>query len=247
MKFKQPIKKLGTLAAAGAAGIALALTAAAPAQAQSTTTEHLKETHKGLSVNEGDWETGKCGTGDQIPADKPDDADGWVFILPSRSGEAFVSVTATFEDGDGNRFDVDAEIMSTANGTQFKHAYVEAPAGSILVDAVAEVIGGDKGDTFHVTHTCAGEVPDDGSTTTPPSETPSPSDDVTSPGGDATTSVPGDASTTVPGEESTTPAGGVLPTTGAPLTIALVSAAALAAGGAVLFLMMRRRQAAQDW
>ena len=50
-----------------------------------------------------------------------------------------------------------------------------------------------------------------------------------------------------PGEASTTPVGSTLPTTGTPLTIALVSAAALAAGGAALYMIQRRRREAQDW
>ena len=237
MKLKRPFKPLGALGMAAAAGLIGALAFGSAAQAEETSTAYLKDAHKNLTAVEGDWDIA-CGEENQIPADKPDDADGWVFILPASTGEAFVSVTATFDDGEGNLTDIDATIVATANGTQFKHAYVETPAGWTLVDAVAEITGAGKDTDFNVTHTCPGEDVPDEETPTTPGESETPSEDVTSPGGEE--------SPTVPGEASTTPTG-TLPTTGAPLTIALVSAAALAAGGAVLFFLMRRRQAAQDW
>lgn len=237
MELKQHFTRLGALAAAGAIGIASALALVSSAQAEdpATTTIELKEPHRGVTVNEGDWGKNKCGDDFQVPDDKPADQDGWVFILPKNSGDAFVSLTATFEDFDGATHEIEADIVSPGESGLAKHAYVEAPAGWTLVTAFAEVEGADEGDVFNITHTCAGQVPDgetptDGETTTPDVETTSPGEDETS-----------------PGEASTSPAGDdTLPTTGAPLTIALVSAAALAAAGGAIFFMMRRR-AAQDW
>lgn len=243
MNFKRPLKTLGALGMAAAFGMAGALALAAPAGAEETTTIYLKDAHKGQTAVSEEFPSDLCGEQHQIPDSKPGDHDGWVFILPDGAGDAFVSVTATFEDELGEQHVLEAEIVTTGNSGNMKHAYVGTPMGWTLVDAEAEVDVPGKKAEFNVTHTCPGEkTPDE--ETTPPGETPSPTDDVTSPGEETT--MPGEEGSTAPGEESTSPASEGLPQTGAPLTIALVSAAALAAAGGALFFVMRRR-AAETW
>ncbi|MEU5875448.1 LPXTG cell wall anchor domain-containing protein [Glycomyces sp. NPDC047369] len=176
---------------------------------------------------------------DNLPDDLSASADGWVFVLPAAAGAEgnFISVTATFEDGDGDEHvlstDTDGGIVS---GSGDNKAYIIAPAGWTLVDAEADVEDPDEGAQFNLTHACPGEPGEEPSS--PGEESSSPAEESSSPGEESS----------VPGEESTSPTGGTtLPTTGTPLTIALVSAAALAAAGAALFLVQRRRREAQDW
>lgn len=230
MELKQHFTRLGALAAAGAVGMAGALILAAPAQADETTIE-LNPDHEGKTA---DYFEEGCGSNFQLPDDQAADEDGWVFVLPDGKDATFKSVTATFDDGDETPEVLEAKVVTTGGSGNMKHAYVVTPAGWTLLEATA-VIEGSDATFFNVTHTCPGEVPD-GETPTDDQSTP-PGDETTSPGMDETS----------PGEASTSPAGGdTLPTTGAPLTIALVSAAALAAAGGAIFFMMRRR-AAQDW
>nr|WP_277605675.1 LPXTG cell wall anchor domain-containing protein [Glycomyces sp. L485] len=192
----------------------------------------LNEAHKDQTADSEEFEQ-LCGEDEHIPADKPADFDGWVFVLPDNGD--FVSVTATFSDGEGSTTTVDAELVPTGKPSDpnYKHAYIGLPAGWILLDADAEAETSAK--FFNVTHACPGE-PTDVETSPTPEESETPGEETTSPGDDETS----------PGEASTTPTA-TLPTTGSPLTVTLVAAAALAGAGAVLFLVMRRRQAAQDW
>jgi hypothetical protein len=252
VEFKQSFKILGVAAAAGFVG---ALALGSPAFAEDTVIE-LKEAHQNQTADSDEFEV-KCGTDAQIPADKPADYDGWVFVLPR--GDAFVSVTATFEDEDGEEHVLDAAIVSNGNSGSAKHAYVGTPSGWTLITAEAVATGVDATDTFNVTHTCPGEPGENPSSpdepSSPGSESPSEPgeessspvcEEPSSPGASASPSTPVGSET--PCEEATSPAGsGNLPTTGTPLTIALVSAAALAAGGAALFMIQRRRREAQDW
>lgn len=264
MEFKQPFKLLGLAAAAGILG---ALALGSPANAD--TIIELKTAHQNQTADFDEFEV-KCGTDHQIPADKPADYDGWVFVLP-KGGDAFVSVTATFEDEDGGVHVLGAEIVTNGSSGSAKHAYVGTPSGWILITAVADATGVDTTDDFNVTHTCPGEPREPGGEESSP-ETTAPGEESSAPGEEESTPVcvepsapadtesPTDAGTTAPAtagapaesetpcEEATSPAGnGNLPSTGTPLTIALVSAAALAAGGAALFMIQRRRREAQDW
>ncbi|GAB3228824.1 hypothetical protein GCM10027447_21530 [Glycomyces halotolerans] len=243
MEFKQPFKGLGALAAAGTVGLAGALILAAPAQAEESE----------ININPGNVPTTASGhtdlSCDQVPGGEPlDGEDGWVFVLPGNDGE-FKSVTAQFDDlnGDSQTYTTDADGgIDTGNGTS--KAYIITPEGWTLTGASA-VVEGTSRTQFNLTHACpAGFTPPPDGETTPPGdgETTPPGDGETSPGEEPTS--PG-AEETSPGEASTSPASSddALSQTGAPLTVALVSAAALAAAGGALFFMMRRRRAAENW
>lgn len=244
MELKQPFRRVGALGlAAAAAGLIGSLALASPAQAEDTTI-HLKDQHRNQTADQ--FEEG-CGEDEHIPADKPAGYDGWVFNYPGSSqyGTEILVLTAEFLDEEGETHVLTTDTDGfTINDTGTLKAYIGAPAGWTLVDAEAQLAGADHTwkPTFVVTHTCPGEPGGEEST---PSENPtSPGENPTSPGEEATT--PGDGGSSVPGEESTSPAAN-LPTTGTPLTIAIVSAAVLAAAGAALFMIQRRRREAQDW
>ncbi|WP_153025490.1 LPXTG cell wall anchor domain-containing protein [Glycomyces albidus] len=233
MELKQSIKTVGAFGVTAAAGLLGSIALASPAQAAVAT----------IPINDGNVPTTAAEFGDQSCDQVPDDIaateDGWVFVLPAAAGAEgnFISVTATFEDAEGDEHvlttDEDGGIVS---GSGDNKAYIITPAGWTLVDAEAEVNDPDEGAQFNLTHTCPGEPGEEPSS--PGEEPSSPSEEPTS---------PGDGSSQ-PGEETTSPtAGGQLPTTGTPLTIAIVSAAALAAGGAALYLIQRRRREAQNW
>lgn len=236
MELKQPFKRLGALAAAGAVGTAATLAFATSAQAAVQT----------IDINDGNVPTTAAGYGDQscdqVPGGPLDGQDGWVFVLPASAGAEgnFHSVTATFtdENGDEQTLTTDGVNGDVVDGQGDNKAYIITPAGWELTGATAEVEDPDDGAFFNLTHACPAEDVPGGETPTPGDETPTPGEETTSPGMDETS----------PGEESTSPAAGEqLPTTGTPLTIALVTAAALAAAGGAMFFMMRRRRAAQDW
>lgn len=248
MELKQSLMTLGATATAGLIG---ALALASPAQA--TEPIDINPDHIGKPATY--FEEG-CGTDSQLPDDLGANEDGWVFVLPGGNDD-FVSVTVTYADEDGDEHVLDATIVSNGNSGSAKHAYIITPAGWTIVEASA-VIEGDS-TFFNVTHTCPGE-PTENEPSSPGEEPSSPSEQPSSPGEEsspvceepsspevsASPSAPAGSET--PCEETTSPAGsGNLPSTGTPLTIALVSAAALAAGGAVLFMIMRRRREAQDW
>lgn len=235
MELKQHFTRLGALAAAGAVGTAAALAFATSAQAAAQT---IEINDGNVPTTAGGYEDQSC---DQVPGGPLDGQDGWVFVLPASAGAEgnFISVTATFTDGDGAEqiLTTDGVDGDVVDGQGDNKAYIITPAGWELIHAEAEVEDPNEGAFFNLTHACPGEEPDD-QTTPPGDETTTPVEETTSPGGDETS----------PGETSTSPAGGdTLPTTGAPLTIALVTAAALAAAGAAVFVLMHRRRAAQDW
>lgn len=231
MELKQPFKAIGSVGVTATAGMFAALTFAAPAQAAVVT----------IAINPGNVPTTAAdfeNSCENLPDDLSSAVDGWVFVLPAAAGAEgnFVSVTATFTDAEG-----DEHVLSTeedgaiVEGSGNNKAYILAGAGLTLVDAEAEVNDPDEGAKFNLTHTCPG---------TPGEEPSSPGEEPSSPGEEGSTPVD---ESSAPGEASTTPVGSTLPTTGTPLTIALVSAAALAAGGAALYMIQRRRREAQDW
>jgi hypothetical protein len=232
VELKQPFKSVGALSAAAAAGLVGSLAFASAAHAA---VETIFINPGNVPTTAGDFEN-SC---ENLPDDIAADVDGWVFVLPAAAGveDNFISVTATFEDGDGAEHvlstDGDGAIVE---GSGDNKAYIIAPAGWTLVDAEAEVEDPAEGAQFNLTHTCPGEPGEEPSS--PGEEPSSPSEEPSSPGSE---------SPTTPGEASTSPAGSNLPVTGTPLTIALVSAAALAAGGAALYMIQRRRREAQDW
>lgn len=229
----QAPKALRALGAAGAAGLIGALAFAAPANADTKT----------IWINQGNVPTTAADfeqSCDQVPESIGADEDGWVFVLPGNSG-SFVSVTATYTDanGDSRTFGTDADGgIDPGNGTS--KAYIITPAGWTLTGASAEVDDTAK-DRFNLTHACAGTPAEGGGETpTPGEETTAPGEETTAPGQDASS---GEAT---PSGDATTPSG-ALPTTGTPLTVALVSAAALAAAGAAVLFLVKRRRAAEDW
>jgi hypothetical protein len=266
VELKQSFKTAGAIGAAAAAGLLGSLAFASTAQAAEVV----------IPINDGnvpttaaDFEDVSC---ENLPDDLAADVDGWVFVLPASAGAEgnFISVTATYEDGIGNTYhlstDTDGAIVE---GSGDNKAYIIAPAGWTLVGAEALVNDPADGAFFNLTHACPGEPGENPSSpdepTSPGSESPSePGEESSSPEceepttaeepttgeetGSATASPSTPAGSETPCEEATSPAGnGNLPTTGTPLTIALVSAAALAAGGAVLYMIQRRRREAQDW
>jgi pyruvate/2-oxoglutarate dehydrogenase complex dihydrolipoamide acyltransferase (E2) component len=258
VEFKQPFKTVGAFGTTVAAGLIGSLAFAVPAQAQTATID-INPDHLGRTA--GYFEKG-CGEDSQLPDDQGANEDGWVFVLPQ--GDVFVDVTAVFADLNGDEHTLEAEVVTTGNSGNTKHAFVITPAGWTLVDASADIEG--PSSFFNVTHTCPGEPGEgetspDGEPSTPgeepsePGEESSPvCEEPTEPEASATTepSTPAESSapaeSDTPCEETTSPAGnGNLPTTGTPLTIALVSAAVLAAGGAALFMIQRRRREAQNW
>lgn len=231
MELKQSLPRKGVRLAT-ALGLLGALALGSPAQAAELSIP-INEDHVGKPATY--FEEG-CGTDSQLPADIGEGNDGWVFVLPG-GNDVFVSVTVTFDDGEGGLHIEQGTLVTTGDSGNLKHAYIITPAGWTIESATA-VIEGDS-TFFNVTHTC----PAPGEEESSPAEEPSsPGEETTSPGEESST--PGASGT--PGEASTSPAAG-LTVTGTPLTVALVSAAALAAGGAALFMIMRRRREAQDW
>lgn len=232
MELKRTLSVRGALGLAAAAGVIGALTLASPAQAE---TVIIQINPGNVPTTAEDFEDNSC---DNLPDDLAGDVDGWVFVLPASAGAEgnFISVTATFaDDGGSEQTRTTGDHGGIVEGSGDNKAYIITPAGWTLLDADAQVTDPDEGAQFNLTHACPG---------TPGENPSSPGEESSSPGEES--SVPGESSS-APGEESTSPAGPTLPTTGTPLTVALVSAAALAAAGAVLFAMQRRRREAQDW
>ncbi|MFG3343194.1 hypothetical protein [Glycomyces sp. NPDC048151] len=151
------LKQFSTTASATvlAGGLLGSLAFAAPALAAVET----------IFINDGnvpttaeDFENQSC---DNIPpGDIDNDEDGWVFVLPASAGAEgnFISVTALFEDEDG-----DPQLLDTDNdggivsGSGDNKAYIVSPAGWTLIDASAEVEDPDDDAFFNLTHACPGE------------------------------------------------------------------------------------------
>jgi LPXTG-motif cell wall-anchored protein len=79
---------------------------------------------------------------------------GWIFVLPDSQGDAFVSLSATFQ------------TAGTVPGTVLantKFASVNVALTDTLLNATAQINGGDEDSTFNLSHVCAVE---EGSTTT---------------------------------------------------------------------------------
>jgi LPXTG-motif cell wall-anchored protein len=163
----------------------------------------------------------------------PEGTDGWHFVLPNTSGDSFVGLHAIFSNGVTAKVSsTDAGAPSTGSGwwgyidnagASNKHVYLFTAAGWTLTDAVAVVDGAQaqEGDTFNLSHTCAG-------TSTSPS--PSASAGTPSPGSSESPDV-----TPSPSEPG-------LPVTGAALTGFITAGLALVAGGVVTLFVVRRRR-----
>jgi hypothetical protein len=220
MEYKHRIKTVIGFALLVVAGLLGSLVLASPAQAAVVV----------IQINDGEVPTKATGAEqscDNLPDDIGGDEDGWVFVLPASAGATgnFISVTATFEDANG-----DEQVYTTGanggivSGSGDNKAFIITPAGWTLIAAEAEVEDPDEGAFFNLTHACAG-LPDDSPTT--------PTDQTTAPD-----------QTTKPGEQSTTE--GPLPTTGAPVQTVLLWAVVVAAAGGAALLFMRRRAEARN-
>ncbi|SCL31469.1 LPXTG-motif cell wall anchor domain-containing protein [Micromonospora nigra] len=177
-------------------------------------------------------------------ATRPDDHDGWHFVLPGGNASGgFESLTLTFSDGDEqvtvtvpDSTDAypDALYPAGRNSDRLIHAYLFTPAGWTLVDGTASVSG--AADRFNLSHTCAGEG-------TPTTATPTPSESVSASPSPSTTP---EATPSVTPSPSTGGGGGGdddggLPVTGAAATTMALVGAGLVGGGAALVAVRRRR------
>lgn len=178
---------------------------------------------------------------------------GWIFVLPASQGDAFVSLSATFQ------------TSGTVAGTVLanpKFASVQVPLSDILIGATAQVTNGHDGSTFNLTHVCnGGESTTTTTTTEAPTttttEAPTTTSTVVSPTTvvGSTTTVPESttivaegstvsASTTTPANVTVTTAGsrtGSLPITGSNTRPLLLGLAALGVGGALTLISRKRR------
>jgi hypothetical protein len=87
---------------------------------------------------------------------------GWIFVLPASSGDAFVSLSATFQ------------TAGTVSGTVLanpKFASVQVPLSDTLLSATAQVTNGPVGATFNLTHVCGDGEPTTTTTVAPTTTT----------------------------------------------------------------------------
>jgi hypothetical protein len=155
MKLKHFGKTASGFALVSAGALAGSLALASPALAAVET----------IPINDGnvpttamEFENQSC---DNIPLDDISKTeDGWVFVLPASAGAEgnFISVTAFFEDGEGDQrirnTDDDGGIV---DGSGDNKAYIVTPPGWTLVNAEAEVEDPDDDAFFNLTHTCPGK------------------------------------------------------------------------------------------
>lgn len=174
--------------------------------------------------------------------------DGWHFILPDASGDAFVSLKLTFTTpdgplevtipGGGGDDDLYWGVLGEAGGKSNKHAYLQTWAGWTLTGGTAVVQRGDgqyTQDIFNLSHVCAG---------TPTSPSPSTS---TSPStGTSESPSPGTSQSTQPGTSVSPSSGGGLPVTGVAWGATALTAVGLIAAGVALMAVRRRRELTEE-
>lgn len=154
MKLRRFIKAASGFAIAATSALIGSLVFASPALAAET-----------IAINDGNVSTTAMEFEDQScdnipPGDISKTEDGWVFVLPASADAEgnFISVTAFFEDGNG-----DEQILNTADdggivdGSGDNKAYIVSPPGWTLVDAEAEVEDPDDDAFFNLTHACPGK------------------------------------------------------------------------------------------
>jgi LPXTG-motif cell wall-anchored protein len=224
-------KTLLTRLAAVAAGGTLALVAAAPALADSHTVpindDHVPSTAAGFPEHECEGPLG----------DLAGDQDGWHFLLPAASGDAFESLSLTF-DTPGGQVDVlvdstDENAPSMGAGwsgyLDGRHGWLVTDAGWTLTAGAATATNPGKRSFFNLSHTCPGE-PGDGNGKPTPTPTPSPS----APGENGDGGENGDNGEDGDDEDE-------LPVTGMQVGGLAVFGAGLLAAGAALLAVRRRR------
>jgi hypothetical protein len=121
---------------------------------------------------------------------------GWIFVLPDSQGDAFVSLSATFQ------------TAGTVPGTVLannKFASVNVPLTDKLLGATAQIIGGDEDSTFNLTHVCEeGQGSSSTTTTTTVPETTTTAAETTTTAPETTTSTTEPETTTTAAETTTT-------------------------------------------
>ncbi|MGN9809844.1 LPXTG cell wall anchor domain-containing protein [Micromonospora sp. BQ11] len=239
-----PQRRRVVRAAVSTAAAAACLTLATPAWASSTVPLHTA--HKGSTAAGFQQE---CG--DERMANRPADHDGWHFVLPTKEGGNFETLTLTFSDGsttvtvkvpDATDAYPDAFYSTGGKNPQVKHAYVFTPAGWKLVDGTATVSG--TAAKFNLSHTCAGTgTPGTPGTPTPGTPTPTTPAPTTpgTPGDSESPSTPGGSGTPTPGGGGGGEDDGGLPVTGVAGTSIALTGLALIGGGVALTVLRRRR------
>jgi hypothetical protein len=155
MKLKQFSKTASGFALATTGALAGSLMFASPALAAVET----------IFINDGNVPTTasefKPNSCENIPpGDISNTEDGWVFVLPASAGAEgnFISVTAFFEDGDGDPQELNTgDDGGIVDGSGDNKAYIVSPAGWTLIGAEAEVEDPDDDAFFNLTHTCPGK------------------------------------------------------------------------------------------
>lgn len=168
-------------------------------------------------------------------------ADGWHFLLPDSSGTSFTSATITFKKPDNTVVVVTITSRNEAApntdpagwtgfidkaGSNWKHVWIETPAGWTLVDGAGKVEFSGQFNVFNLSHVCVGKDK--------PSTSPSPSNPSTETPGTSTSA------------SSSTPPGGNLPQTGFPVAALVSTAALMLVAGAALLAVRRRRDIREE-
>ena len=165
---------------------------------------HLKGAHHG--VVDGEFANQE----DDCPDWSPSDGSSFHFILGG--GNEFESLSVAFDTTGGttandirNNLQPGTGFIAQPHG---QHAYVEAPAGSRLIDAVAMVDGDDT--EFNLSHVCTGETTTSSSTseatTSTTQGTTTTSEDTTTTTTEATTTTTEATTTTTEATTTTTEA-----------------------------------------
>lgn len=230
-------KLILTRLAAIAAGGVLALAAVAPASAADDPTGEIDLSSDHVDKTAGGAEQECTGPLDDLGQG----LDGWHFVLPASSGDAFVKLNLTFAMSGGGT--VPVEITSTDSGSPStgsewsgwidnagssevdKHAYLTTSSGWTLTAGTAEVTNPAEDGRFNLSHACA------------PSPTPSPSSSETP------TSSPSSSESSSPSDDSESPSpdeDGGLPVTGTAVGGAVVLGVGLLAAGIAMMAVRRR-------
>jgi hypothetical protein len=138
---------------------------------------------------------------------------GWVFVLPAASGDAFVSLSATFQ------------TAGTVSGTVLsnpKFASVQVPLSDTLLGATAQVTNGPVGATFNLTHVCDAGAPTT-TTTVAPTTTTTVAPTTTTTVAPTTTTTVAPTTTTTEAPTTTTTEAPTTTTTEAPTTTTTVA------------------------